>query len=360
MSFQMDTVSQNIEMLKNTIIQIAKYSSGDIIITDEKFNVIFQNAQYIENKLSLFDIINELLNEDFRIKLNNFKTSENNHLFIKMLLISTKHDANTPIDIHFCKIKNSKDKIKGYVVILKDVLQEIRNRIQKETFIDIITHDLKNPMRANIQILELILNNKYGKVDGKLKIVLDELLNSCKFMKYMADNLIIKYKNEFDVFELHKQKYSIIKLIKDKCANINKILDRKNQTVEIIINSEIPDVFIDIDEMKKVIRNLIINASNESRENSKIIIKIDCDYKNVFVSILDWGYSSNKAVLDNLFDEYIACSNKFRKIGFSLEMFNCRKIIEAHGGSISAQNSNINGKNITFSLPVFDVNLKKF
>lgn len=361
MSFQSDTICANSEMLRETIIQIAKYSLGDIIISDENFNIIFNNAQFTKEKniITIFDVIDELLNDDFRFKLNNFKSSDKTHMYMKLLLTGSKELGAMPVDIHFCKIKNDKDRVKGYIIILQDVVQEVRNRIQKETFVDIISHDLKNPMRANIQILELVLGNKFGYLNKELRSVLDELLNSCKFMKYMADNLIIKYKNEFEACELNKKRYSIVKLIKDKCQNIMNVLERKNQTVEMIINAKIPDVFIDKEEMDKVIRNLLINASNESRENSKIIIKVDYDNEKVIVSMMNYGYSSNKFVLDNLFDEYISCSNKFRKIGFSLELFNCRKVIEAHGGSISAQNLSTGGKNITFSLPIFNEHLMK-
>ena len=354
MSFQTDTLYQNSDMMRETIVQIAKYSGSDIIITDEKFNIVFHNASYIDNKqfLTIFDVIEELLNDALRIKINNFQISENNHLFIKLILTNNNEFGSMPVDIHFCKIRNKKYKTKGFVIILQDVIQEIRNKIQKETFVDIISHDLKNPMRANIQILEIILKNKFGYINKELKNVLEELLNSCKFMKYMADNLILKYQNEFDIYELNKKRYSILKLIKDKCHKIMNILDRKKQTIELIVNSQkTPDVLVDKEEMEKVIKNLIINASNESRENSKIIIKIDSDDENVFVSIMNYGYSTKEEVLDNLFDEYISCSNKFRKIGFSLELFNCRKIIEAHGGKITAQNINNSGKTITFTLP---------
>lgn len=355
MNLYADTLCQNTDLLRNSLIQISKYSGSDIIITDEKFHLLFYNYEFTQGKkiLTLFDIIDELLNDDFRLKLDNFSSSDKQHLYMKLLLSGKNQIGTMPVDIHFCKIKNEKQKIKGYIVILQDVIQEVRNRIQKETFVDIISHDLKNPMRANIQILELILNHKFGYLNKELKSVMEELLNSCKFMKYMADNLIIKYKNEFEACELNKKRCSIVELIKSKCQNIMNILDRKKQTVELIVKSKIPDVLIDSSEMEKVIKNLLINSSNESRENSKIYIEITSDNENVFVSLLTYSYSQNKEILDNLFDEYISCSNKFRKIGFSLELFNCRKVIEAHGGSITAQNLNGNGKTITFSLPVY-------
>ena len=91
----------------------------------------------------------------------------------------------------------------------------------------------------------------------------------------MTDNLLIKYKNEFDLNELQKQTYSIIELIKDKANELEKVLERKKQIIELVINGTINDIEIDVDEIGKVISNLIINASEQSIENSKIIIQIE-------------------------------------------------------------------------------------
>ena len=221
-----------------------------------------------------------------------------------------------------------------------------------ESFVDIISHDLKNPMRANIQILELILKNRFGKVENNLKVVLDELLNSCKFMNYMADNLLIKYKNEFDLYELQKQECSIVNLIKDRCNKLMNFLNRKKQSVELIVNGDLPKVNIDVDEMAKVISNLIINASEQSVENSKIVIQIENQKGSINVSFIDYGYPQKSEILNGIFEEYITTTNKFRKVGFGLELYNCRKIIEAHNGRISAKNESNTGNIITFSLPL--------
>ena len=351
----MDLIStifdKNTNILKEAFSHITKYSNGEVIITDEKLNIIFQNSKFsFQNKkfdisLLAFDDKKQKLRKSFE----NFQKTDKKHIFLKLIF---KNDIqNIPMDVHICKIFDKKSKVKGYSIIIQDISQEIKNRIQKETFIDILTHDLKNPMRANIQILELILEGKFGKLNNELKGILDELLNSCQFMNYMTDNLLIKYKNEFDLNELQKQTYSIIELIKDKAYELSKALERKNQTIELVINGTINDIEIDVDEIGKVINNLIINASEQSIENSKIIIQIENLNNNINISFFDFGYPQNNQNLNEIFEEYITCSNKFRKIGFGLNLYNCRKIVEAHYGKIWAKNIENVGTVISFCLP---------
>ncbi len=356
MKFIDSLFKKDITVLKDILINIAKYSTGDLIITDSKLNIIYHNTNNLDykNKTHLYDVINSFFNENIIINIENFKNSAKNHLFLKLLFNDEVNMQNIPMDVHICKIRNKNNKILGYYVIIQDITQEIKNKIQKETFIDILSHDLKTPIRANIRILELILNNKFGQLEGNLKSILDELLNSCRFMNYMTDNLLIKYKNEFRLYELQKQRYSMVKLIKENCTKLSDLLKRKNQTIEFTVEGEIQDINIDVNEISKVVNNLIINASEESCENSKIIIKITGGKDNINVSFTDYGRRETKQKLDKIFEEYLACSNKFRKVGFSLELYNCKKIIEAHNGVISADNSQQTGTSITFSLPLFE------
>ncbi len=341
-------------IMQEIFFQISKYLRGEIIITDENFNIIFHNTKYIKEnrKHNLYDILNNFMNENIEENIENFKNSDKNHIFLKLILCDNAVLQNIPVDLHICKIRNKENKLIGFSVIMQDISQEVRNKILKESFVDIISHDLKNPMRANIQILELILKNRFGKVENNLKVVLDELLNSCKFMNYMADNLLIKYKNEFDLYELQKQECSIVNLIKDRCNKLMNFLNRKKQSVELIVNGDLPKVNIDVDEMAKVISNLIINASEQSVENSKIVIQIENQKGSINVSFIDYGYPQKSEILNGIFEEYITTTNKFRKVGFGLELYNCRKIIEAHNGRISAKNESNTGNIITFSLPL--------
>lgn len=354
MSFINTIFNKDITVLQNALVNIAKYSNVEMIITDDNLNIIYDNLDRIKNftKTDLYTFMGSFLNSNIKSNIEKFRKSNKNHLLLKLLLKDSESAHSIPMDFHLCRMRNNQNKTVGYYVIIQDISQEIKNRIQKETFIDIITHDLKTPIRANIQIMELFLENKFGNLNNRQKDILEEILASFRYMNYMADNLLIKYKNEFDIYEPQKQKYSIVKLIKEKCNKLSELLSRKKQVIEFIVKGNIRDIDIDIEEIGKVINNLVVNASEQSGENSKIIVKIENIDDNISVSFIDCGKRETKEKLDKIFDEYVACSNKFRKVGFSLELYNCKKIIEAHNGVISARNANNIGTEITFSLPL--------
>lgn len=349
MLFQSDALCKNADMMRNALAQIVKYSRNDVIITDENYNVIIHNTEHNEHirGLSLFDIIEELLKDSIRIKLNNFKTSSSNRLHIKILPPSRGKTGRQPFDIRFSKIKNSRNKTKGFIVILQDFAPAKNSSIKHKELSDVVSDRIINPVKSNMKMLELILDNKFGYVSPELKTVLKEMLDTGRSINQAADSLIIKQSGRS--FS-NKKRHSIVKIIKDKCVSAMKILESRKQPAELILGADIPDVMIDEAEIAKVIQAIIMQASNKSREKTKIILKVYSDKENVYVSVSNSGYNEAEAILDNLFDEYTSCSNKIKQADALNEFLSCRKIIEAHGGLLSEKNSSC-CNTVTFSLP---------
>ncbi|MBQ3642369.1 HAMP domain-containing histidine kinase [bacterium] len=355
MNFLPALITKDNDFLKEIFFNVSKYSNNEIIVTDNKLNILFQNSKFkfSDNKFNILDLMPNCSNENLCINFENFINSAKKHIFFKLVFSDELNNfSNIPLDVHICKMYKGNKKLNGYCIIIQDITQEVKNKIQKETFMDILMHDLKNPIRANIQIIELILKHKFGIVGNSLFPIIEELLNSCRLINYMADNLIWKYKNEFSMYELQKQYCNITELIRGKCQNLSPFLERKNQTIELAIVGTIPPVNIDEEEIGKVINNLIVNASEQSKDNSIIRIEIIKNSKKIVVTFKNNGYSQTESSLKQIFEEYITCANKFRKVGFGLELYNCKRIIEAHRGHIYAKNSDNQGTMVIFSLPV--------
>ena len=341
-------------LISEAFYHVLEYSNSEIIITDKNLNIIFQNSKFNfkNQKFSISELAHNQSNKNLNYHFSKFRASDKNHLFFKLILNDENNSIDVPLNVHICKIKDKKDNLNGFSVIIQDITQELKNNMQKQSMIDVLMHDLKNPVRANIQVLEQLSKNKFGIIDDNIRFVIDELLNSCKFLNYMMDNLIIKYKNEYSMQEILKEKRSLVDLVKQRCNNLLGFFDRRKQYIELIVEDKIPMLYFDFEAVEKVINNLLINASEQSVDNSKIIVLIKKIEEYISVSFINNGYFETDENLNNIFDEYITCTNKFRKIGFGLELFNCKKVIEAHQGKIWAERINEQGTSITFCLPV--------
>ena len=180
-------------LISEAFLHVSEHANSEIIITDEDLNIIFQNFKFNfkNQKFSLSALSSSYTNRNLNYHFSKFKNSDKNHIFFKLIFNDENNNlTNIPLNIHICKIKNNIGKLIGFTIIIQDMTQELKNNMQKQTMIDVLTHDLKNPLRANIQVLELILEGKIGEINNEVKDILQEMLSSSYYLKYMTENLV--------------------------------------------------------------------------------------------------------------------------------------------------------------------------
>jgi signal transduction histidine kinase len=91
--------------------------------------------------------------------------------------------------------------------------------------------------------------------------------------------------------------------------------------------------------------NLLDNSINSSQEGIiSVTTTIDPDSNSITVSVKDTGSGINPDIIPRLFSKFATTSEK----GTGLGLYISKKIIEAHGGEIWAEN-NKDGEGATFA-----------
>ncbi len=341
---------------KEKLDNIFKFSDNEIILTDRNFKIISSSNHYhinsSEQSKNFIDLINKINPEKIVNYILDFESMNEKNLSMKLQYTKSMLEKEIPANINISKIFTKNNIINGYLIMIRDISQEISIQNQKETFIATLTHDLKTPIRAQIRALELILDNKFGLIDNNLQDILCEVLNSCKFMQYMTDNLLTKYKSENGQLAILKEKNSLYELIKKRCENLRYLIEQKKQNLKIVYNTDIKELEFDAYEIKRVLNNLIINASEYTQEDGEIIIKVEEIKDYIQVSVIDNGWGIPDENIDKIFDEYISSAKKFRKVGSGLGLYISKKIIEKHNGEIFVKSKEGRGSTFTFTLPL--------
>jgi signal transduction histidine kinase len=100
----------------------------------------------------------------------------------------------------------------------------------------------------------------------------------------------------------------------------------------------------------QVLMNLFDNSINSSQDGIiAVTTTVDPDANSITVSVKDAGYGINPDIIPRLFSKFATASEK----GTGLGLYISKKIIEAHGGKIWAEN-NKDGKGaiFAFTLPL--------
>ncbi len=225
---------------------------------------------------------------------------------------------------------------------------------KKETFLAMVTHDLKSPVNAEICALELLLNNQKSSLDDFQNEIIGDILGAAKYMKNLVENILQKYRSDCGKQVLHKTLFSLEMLTIQCIEEIKYLLQDKNLDIEINSSLKYVETYIDCLEIKRVIHNLLINAIEYSNKNSKIQVNLFEEKDNIGFSVTNSGIGINLENPNLIFDKCESLAQKQKSIGTGLGLYISKKIVEAHGGKIFVS-SVVNDKTtFTFTLPKCD------
>lgn len=355
--------------------------NSKVMIIDDNI----MNVQLLEEVLSKFNIsihsflkpkeaYKASLNEKFDLFLIDIMMPEMSGFELAKKIKTTPLNKNVPI-IFVSALSDSANKIKGYNlgsynyiekpfdinVVKSQIFNILKNQKaqelitdNKETFLATVAHDLKTPLSAGINALNLLLNENLGDLEDSQSELIEDILNSTKFMQDMVENLLCKNKMERSKISLSKQVYSLKEIV-DHCIDTTKyILLPKKQKIEFYCETNNNLLPLDFIEIKRAIHNLIANASEYSPDGSKILIKIFRNNDNIGLSIQDFGRGIDIESQEDVFAQYMTMAKKYKTIGYGLGLYITKKIIEAHNGTIKLTSKVGYGTTITILLPTYE------
>lgn len=233
----------------------------------------------------------------------------------------------------------------GSCANINDHVKELK---KKDEFINIASHELKNPitsLKAVLQLLDRVKvdpNNKMipGLIEkanrniNKLNALVDDLLNASQFAE--------------GGLQLKKTEINLSELIGDCVHHI-----RMENNYEIITTGEKNvKVFADEGRIEQIINNFISNAIKYAPESKVVEVVIGSFPEQVKVEVIDKGPGISAEKTPFLFDRYYQVENKGSKYsGLGLGLYICSEIIKRHGGTIGVNSIVGEGSTFWFSLP---------
>lgn len=311
------------------------------------------------------------INEKFDLCLLDIMMPEMSGFDLSKRIKNTQLNKNTQI-VFISALSDAMTKIKGYNLgssayiekpfdinivksqifnLLKTRKADETTNSEKENFLATIAHDLKTPICAEINALNLLLNRDLGDLDNTQQEILQDILESTKFMQDMIENILCKNKIDCNKMDLSKQIYSLKEIVEYSIDLTKYILDSKKQTLEFHCNVMHSLVPVDFVEIKRVINNIIANASEYSEIGGKIIVEIFEAKNGIGLSIQDFGKGIDLSEQKDVFSQYISYAKKYKKVGSGLGLYITKRIIDAHKGKISLESKLGQGTKITIFLP---------
>lgn len=259
------------------------------------------------------------------------------------------------------KLIESSNELKTISEQLQIANQELINKdIQKDEFLDTVTHELRTPITAIRAATEILHDDEEIPTEVRQKFLQNIIAESDRLNR-LIDKILDLEKFETGKQKIYLSKNNICKTINNTLESLNQLILNKNISIEFEKKSKEIKAFYDEERLIQVLNNLISNAIKFCADaNGKIKIDITEDNEFIAVSIHNNGKEIKQEDLEAVFDKFYQSRNQNIKkpIGSGLGLAICKKIIEHHKGKIWAKSSNSQGTTITFTLPNYNTSEK--
>jgi signal transduction histidine kinase len=225
--------------------------------------------------------------------------------------------------------------------------------IQKE-FINIAAHEMKTPIQPIISC-SYMLKNKVQ--DDKGKELLEIIYRNAQRAMKMSEDVLDLTKIESNSLRLIKENFAVREIIYDIIINYQSNAGDNGIKITCDISDSLI-VYGDKNRISQVISNLVNNSIKFSSSPVSISLKAESkitdivtgnDKEMVVVSIKDAGNGIDPGIFNKLFTKFATTSSQ----GIGLGLYISKKIVEAHGGVLWAENNRDGrGATFSFSLPI--------
>jgi signal transduction histidine kinase len=253
--------------------------------------------------------------------------------------------GNDEISMLATSINGMLDAIRRYRSLLKE---NERMAAIGETAA-MVGHDLRNPLQVIVGSIDLIRKrlNKRRDSEGdssdgrEIEKWVDKIDAQTDYMNKIITDLQDYSRNIQPTLE----EANVESLMGDVVSSV-EIPD--GVEVSVVLDEGLPDMSVDETLMKRLFTNLVLNAVQAMPDGGSLSIRGSLQGDDVLISVEDTGVGIREENLTMIFKPLF--TSKAKGTGFGLPV--CKRIVDAHGGTISVESEEGVGSTFTVKLPI--------
>lgn len=237
--------------------------------------------------------------------------------------------------------KHAEDRL----LATKEALESANQSLDE--FVSIASHDLRDPLAKILALSSVLSTDASGPLADEDRGCVEEIGRSARRMQRLIDALLSYARTVRRIPSLEPLPLNRV---------VDEVLDdlafRVREQSAVIDVEDLPTVVADPVQIRQVLQNLVANALKFSAPDRPLRIRIGARTRHGIarIAVSDNGIGFAPADAAKLFRPFAQLGGQRDGSGLGLAI--CRRIIEAHGGEISASAVPDRGATFTFTLPV--------
>jgi light-regulated signal transduction histidine kinase (bacteriophytochrome) len=231
-----------------------------------------------------------------------------------------------------------------------------RSNRELQDFANIASHDMQEPLRKILTFSELLQKRYAGVIDLRGQDYLDRMDRAANRLYDLINDLLAYSRvttraQPFTQVDLNEVARKVL-------SDLDLQIEESHAQIEL---SNLPSLEADPTQMYQLLQNLVSNALKYHQPGVEPVIQITspADLKSPIsggngarqIQVSDNGIGFDEKYLDRIFQPFQRLHGQAEFEGTGMGLAICRKIVERHGGSISAHSRPGQGTTFTISLP---------
>lgn len=230
--------------------------------------------------------------------------------------------------------------------ISKELVEE-----QRKFFIDVLTHDLKTPILAQLRGLELLCDEKFGKFNNEdQREILFQINESCHYVLEMISKILRIYKLEKAQAQVVCENVSLEDILLQSFIEVDPYAKEKGVEFVYLATGINTDLEAEKRDIKMVIENLLMNAVLYSSYGEKIFVKFEKVSHYLKFEIITKGIVLTEKECKRMFN--ISKVPNYSIIGQDISLYLCKIIADCYRGKVYAESDGEMYNKFTLELPL--------
>jgi two-component system phosphate regulon sensor histidine kinase PhoR len=257
------------------------------------------------------------------------------------------------IRAHTAAVKSEEGEVLGTVTVLEDMSYLLELDRMKGDFIAMVSHELRSPISAIVQNINLILDGLVGETTEKQRHLLSRAKERSKGLLDLIADLLEISKIEAGMMMQCKEPLRVEEVVRRVVDLMEAEALAKGVSLTTQLDASLPLVLGDKENLEGVFTNLVSNAIKYTPEGGTVHIETCADGDYVKTVVKDTGIGIAEGEVPRIFDKFSRVKTEKTRgiVGTGLGLSIVKNIIEAHLGSISVESEEGKGTTFTVLLP---------
>lgn len=365
-------------------------SIGDAVIaTDVNGHVVFMNpvAEHLtgwrlaeargRSCANVFNIINENTrrsaeNPVTRVLAEGTVVGLANHT-----VLIAADGTERPIDDSGAPIRGRDGRIIGVVLVFRDVSERRRGELErrdaalerdrlleaeraaradaerasrvKDDFVAMVSHELRTPLNAIVGWTQLMV--KPGAGPDVVARGLHVIARNTRLQTQLISDLLDISRIVSGKLRLDMAQVDLASVVNDAIDTVQRDADEKRIAVKREVDKAAGVIAGDAARIQQIVWNLLSNAIKFTAEGGQITVRLRNSGSDAEISVADTGVGIRPEILPQIFDRFHQADQSItRRVGgLGLGLSIVKRLVELHGGSITAASGGI-GQGVTFTV----------